>query len=104
MDVAIRKIGQHDGQDRFVLVDVKTRRIVTTRDASAAAIKRFFVQRGVADGLVEKYLQLAHNQYAAAHKPPRPSVDDAADTIEDDNLLFELGLDDTEDSTEDSSE
>lgn len=100
MDVAIRKVGQHDGQDRFVLVDVKTRRIVTTRDASAAAIKRFFVTRGVSADVVEKHLQLAHNQYAAAHKPPRPAVDDAAETIEDDNLLFELGLEGTEDSSE----
>lgn len=98
MDVTIKKVGQREGQDRFVLVAVTSRKVVTVNDVSARALDRFFLKRGVLRELIERCVQRAREQYAKDHKPPRPAVDEAAETIEDDNLLFELGLDGDEDS------
>lgn len=92
MDVAIRQVGQRDGQDRFILVDVRTRKVVTQNDASARAIERFFRKRGVSDALIQRCLEQARQQYQQTESAARPPVDEAAQTIEDDNLLFELGL------------
>jgi hypothetical protein len=100
VDVAIKKVGQREGQDRFVLVSVKTRKIVTVHDATARSLQRFFVQRGASRELIEQCLQRARERYAHDRKPARPAVNDAAETIEDDSLLFELGLDGDDDANE----
>lgn len=94
VDVAIRQVGERDAEDRFVLVDVKTRRIVTQHDASAEAIERFFRKRGVPAATIQHCLELARQRFQARQAPvARPPVDDASETIQDDSLLFELGLD-----------
>jgi len=93
VDVAIKQVGQRDAQERFVLVDVKTRKVVTQNDASAEALERFFRKRGVPAATIQRCLEEARQKYQATQKAAdRPAVDEAAQTIEDDNLLFELGL------------
>ena len=94
VDVAIKQVGQRNAADRFVLVDVKTRRVITQNDASAEAIERFFRKRGVSAATIQSCLNQARQKFRAQHAPPaRPPVDEASETIEDDSLLFELGLD-----------
>ena len=93
MDVAIKQVGQRDAADRFVLVDVTTRKVVTQNDASAEAIERFFRKRGVPAATIQSCLDQARQRFRAQQAPPdRRPVDDASETIQDDSLLFELGL------------
>lgn len=96
VEVAIKKVGQRDGQDRFVLVEVNTRRVVTVNDVSEAALRRFFRKRNTSDKLIDQCLQQSRERYQAA--AARQAADDGADTVEDNDLLFELGLvDESED-------
>jgi hypothetical protein len=96
VDVSIKKVGQRDGQERFVLVNTKTRQVVTANDVSEKSIRRFFRQLKAPDKLIDKCLQRARERYAAESKPV-PQVSQTAETTEDEDLLFELGLEDDED-------
>lgn len=92
MNVSIKKVGMRDGKERFVLVHAKTREIVTVRDVTEAALGRFFQPRGVGKDLLDKCLARARQHYADSAKAAK--VDESADTMGEDDLLFELGLDD----------
>jgi hypothetical protein len=94
VEVAIKKVGQREGQERFVLVHTQTREIVTVSDVTEAALRRFFRQRGVPDGEFNHCLQRARQRYAEK-SPPRNPVDENAETQGDD-LLFQLGLEEDE--------
>ena len=96
VDVAIKKVGQRDGKDRFVLVNVKTRKVITVNDVSEGALRRFFHKRGTSDKLIDQCLQRSRHRYEKAAAASR-SVDDGAATVEDNDLLFELGLVDESD-------
>ena len=95
MDVAIKKVGQRDGKERFVLVSPKTREIVTVSDVTEAALRRFFEKRGVASKTIDQCLARARRRYDEA--APKTPVDEHADTRGDD-LLFQLGLEEEEDA------
>ena len=90
MEVAIKKVGQRDGAERFVLVNNRTRQVITVRDVSENALRRFFKKRGIPDNAVDASLARARKRYD--EKPARRPVSETADTIEGDELLFELGL------------
>jgi hypothetical protein len=90
VDIAIKKVGRRDGKERFVLVNTETREIVTVNDVSEAALRRFFRQRGVTEELLNQCLERARRRYDEAAK--RSPVDEHADTMEGDDLLFQLGL------------
>jgi hypothetical protein len=92
VDVTIKKVGQRDGKDRFILVNAKTRKVLTVDDVSEAALRRFFRSRGVQEETITEALATAQKRYAAASEANQPRVDDAADTLDDDDLLFELGF------------
>ena len=69
MDVAIKQVGQRDAEDRFVLVDVKTRKVVTQNDASAEAIERFFRKKGVPAATIQSCLKQRKRFRAQQHPP-----------------------------------
>lgn len=92
MDVAIKKVGMRDGKERFVLVNAKTRAILTVKDVTEPAIRRFFQKQNVGKDLVDKCLDAARRRYSDSAKESK--VDESADTMGEDDLLFELGLDD----------
>jgi hypothetical protein len=94
VDITIKKVGQRDGGDRFVLVHLRTRRVITTNDVSERSLRRFFQQRGVPAAVVDRSLERARERYDQAKAAERRPVNQAAETIEDQDLLFELGLDD----------
>ena len=96
MDVTIKKVSQRDGKDRFILVNANTRRVLTVDDVSEEALRRFFQKRGAGDQLLENALSTARQRYAQSASAAR--VDNAADTMDDDDLLFELGLGEGSDS------
>ena len=90
MEIAIKKVGQSDGNERFILVDDKTRQVITIRDVSEDSLRRFFKQRNIPVEAVEQSLARARKRYEESHR--RSAVDENADTMEGDDLLFQLGL------------
>ncbi len=91
MDVTIKKVSQNDGAERFLLVDSVTRQVLTVHDTSEQALRRFFTKRGADSGLIDQCFERARQRYAETTQA-QPSVDQAADTSEDD-LLAGLGFD-----------
>ena len=92
MDVAIKKVSERDGKDRFVLVNPTTREVVTVNDVSEATLRRFFSNKGAGDALVDECLAKARNLFGGSRKKASVPVSDAQETMGDDDLLFELGL------------
>ena len=90
VETAIKKVGQRDGKERFVLVNTETREIITVKDVTETSLRRFFKQRGVKDDVIEQCITRARRRYDEA--PKRSPVDEHADTMEGDDLLFQLGL------------
>lgn len=78
------------------MVDVKTRKVITVNDVSEGALRRFFRQHGASEELIEDCLRTARKRYERT-TVSAPPVDQGADTIEDEDLLFELGLMDDSD-------
>ena len=91
MDVSIKKIGQRDGKERFELVDFVSREVVTVNDVSEATLRAYFHKRGVGDDTLDDCFMQARESYeqATASGPP---VDNAADSEEEDDLLFDVDL------------
>jgi hypothetical protein len=95
VDVSIKKVGMRDGKERFVLVSTKTRQVITIADVSEASLRRFFEKRGVRGDLMDRCVERAQQRYAqSAQSAGTPKVNQSADTMGEDDLLFELGLDD----------
>ena len=92
VDISIKKVGEKNGDERFVLVDPVTRRVLSMHDSSEESVRRFFAKRGNEGALIDKCFDRARRRYAKAEQT-QPSVDHAADTSGDD-LLAGLGLDD----------
>jgi hypothetical protein len=92
VDVSIKKVGTRDGKERFVLVSAQTRQVITSADVSEASLRRFFEQRGVRQDLIDRCVERAQQRYAQSAGTPK--VNQSADTMGEDDLLFELGLDD----------
>lgn len=95
MDVAIKKVGKRDGKEWFVLVSTRTREIITIKDVTENAIRRFFQERGVSEDAINKCLESARRRYADA--APKQPANESADTMGEDDLLFQLGLDEDSD-------
>ncbi len=93
MEITIKKVSENDRGERFVLVELSTRRVITVHDTSEHALRRFFAARGVGPELLDHCFERARSRYADASRA-QPAVDHAADTSEDD-LLAGLGFDDT---------
>jgi hypothetical protein len=92
VDIAINKVGQRDGVERFVLVSTESREVVTVRDVTEDALRRFFSQLGVTSSFLDQCLTRARERYDRSAKNGRPPVSDTAETREGDDLLLELGL------------
>lgn len=90
VDIAIKKTGHRGGVERFILVNAKTREVITVHDVTEESLRRYFRQRRIPDGTVDQCLARARERYQKS--PPRPQVDEAAETMEGDDLLFQLGL------------
>lgn len=91
MDVSIKKVGTRDGKERFVLVAAKSRQVITIADVSEASLRRFFEKRGMRQDLIDGCIERAQERYAQSAGTPK--VNQSADTMAEDDLLFELGLD-----------
>ena len=89
MEIAIKKVGQRDGVERFILVNNRTRQVITVRDVSEDALRRFFEQRKISGEAIDQSLARARKRFDDT--PKRTPVDETADTQGDD-LLFQLGL------------
>jgi hypothetical protein len=87
VDVSIKKVGESDGEERFRLINSETRRVLTARDVTEGAIRRFFAQLGAGDELVNGCLERARRRFA------EQAESDGPDEAEEDDLLFELGID-----------
>ncbi|MGE0759486.1 MAG: hypothetical protein AB7F89_05725 [Pirellulaceae bacterium] len=91
MDITIKKVGKRDGQERFVLVNAATRAVITVKDVTEAALRRFFQRRSVSDQEINRCLERARQRYATTTKAA--PVNESSDTMGEDDLLFQLGLD-----------
>jgi len=94
VDVAIKKVAERDGRERFVLVNASTRKVLTVNDVSEATLRRFFHQRGANDDLIDECLDRARLQHGESARKANVPVNQASETMGDDDLLFELGLED----------
>jgi hypothetical protein len=94
VDVAIKKVAERDGQERFVLVNASTREVLTVNDVSEPTLRRFFQQRGANGELVNECLDRARLKHGESGRKANVPVNQASETMGDDDLLFELGLDD----------
>ena len=74
-----------------IVVNAKSREVLTPNDVSESSIRAFFTKQGVSDSILNQVLEKAKQRYAALHNGSR--VDQAADTADDDDLMSELGLD-----------
>jgi uncharacterized protein YfcZ (UPF0381/DUF406 family) len=92
VEVAIKKVSERDGQDRFVLVNATTREVVTVNDVSEATIRRFFRDKGASDEMLADCLAKARKGYSQGAHKASVSASDGQETMGDDDLLFELGL------------
>ncbi len=92
MDVAIKKVSERNGKDRFVLVNATTRDVVTVNDVSKATLRGFFLAQGATDEMFDACLETARQKYSEGSGKARAAVSDAQETMGDDDLLFELGL------------
>jgi len=92
VDVAIKKVSERDGKDRFVLVNAETRDVVTVNDISKATLRRFFRDKGASDEMFDACLAKACENYGKGARKASVAVSDAQETMGDDDLLFELGL------------
>lgn len=92
MDVAIKKVSERDGKDRFVLVNAVTREVVTVNDISENTLRRHFQKNGVGDEAIDDCLAVARQKYGQGARKESVPVSDAQETMGDDDLLFELGL------------
>lgn len=92
VDVAIKKVSERDGKDRFVLVNATTREVVTVNDVSEATIRRFFRDKGASDEMLADCLAKARKDYGRGARGASVPANDAQETMGDDDLLFELGL------------
>jgi hypothetical protein len=97
VEVAIKKVGERDGRERFILVNADTRQVVTANDVSETALRKFFRQLGAADHLIDQCIGRARERYAS-NSDPLHEIDPSADTAEDEDLLFELGLEDDDEA------
>jgi hypothetical protein len=94
VDVAIKKVAERDGQERFVLVNAITREVLTVNDVSEPTLRRFFEQRGTNGQLLDECFDRARRQHGESSRKANVPVNQASETMGDDDLLFELGLDD----------
>jgi fructose-1-phosphate kinase PfkB-like protein len=94
VDVAIKKVSQRDGKDRFVLVNAKTREVVTVHDVSEATIRRYFRGKGASEETINGCLAKARKDFGEGARKASVPANDAQETMGDDDLLFELGLND----------
>lgn len=92
VDVAIKKVSERAGKDRFVLVNATTREVVTVHDVSEATIRRFFRDKGASDEMIADCLAKARKNYGPGAPKVSVPANDAQETMGDDDLLFELGL------------
>lgn len=111
MDVMIRKVGERDGKERFELVNVQTGDVITSKDASESSVRRYFKGKGLSNKYLDECFQKARarlqesqnggratdppgsDKKAAAKKAKSKKSEPAKN--EDDDLLFELGLEDS---------
>ena len=91
MNITIKKVGQRDGKDRFILVDATTRKVLTVDDVSEESLRRYFRQQGANVEMIENALSMARQRYAKPSPAGDGRVDHDADTLDDDDLLFDLG-------------
>ena len=92
MDVAIKKVSERDGADRFILVKATTREVVTVHDVSEKTLRHFFLERDMSDDLFDDCLEKARAKFDEVAPKVSVPVSDAQETMGDDDLLFELGL------------
>ena len=92
VDVAIKKVSERDGKDRFVLVNATTREVITVNDVSEASLRRFFRDRGASDEMLNNCLDRAREHFGERARKQSVPASDAQETMGDDDLLFELGL------------
>lgn len=92
MNVAIKKVSERDAEERFVLVNATTREVLTVHDVTEAPLRRYFKQQGMSDELFDACLARARARYQKRSDQPAAAVNEASDTIRDDDLLFDLGL------------
>ena len=92
VDVAIKKVSERDGKDRFVLINATTREVVTVNDVSEATIRRFFRDKGASNEMIADCLAKARKNYGPGSAKASVPASDAQETMGDDDLLFELGL------------
>jgi hypothetical protein len=99
LNVSIKQVGQREGQDRFVLVNTITRKVLTVSDVSEQSLRRYFRAEGVAEEVIADCLRTARRRYSTKVAQQREPVDQGAETIEDEDLLFELGLEGDSDAS-----
>lgn len=96
MDVAIKKVTERDGEDRFVLVNIQTREVLTVHDASEKTLRRYFTERGASPQLLDRCFERARKRFQQPRASSKVAVNQTSDTMGDDDLLIELGLADDE--------
>ena len=94
VDVAIKKVSERDGKDRFILVNATTRQVITVNDVSEATLRRFLRDKGASEDLLNDCVAKARKNYGKGTRKASVPVSDAQETMGDDDLLFELGLGD----------
>ena len=85
MKVAIQKVGERDGRERFVLVNYKTHETITVKDVSEPTLRKWLTGKGMDAAAINEGFRKAKKRYDL----------DAAenDDTDFDEFLTEIGLD-----------
>lgn len=90
MDIAIEQIGERDGKERFVLVNVKTKKVITERDVSEPTLRKWLMEKFGDKAMIDKCFDKARKRFK------KPAVGSATvdDELDFDEFLSEIGLED----------
>jgi len=93
MQIGIKKIGERDGKERFILYNRKTGDKIIKKDVSEPTMRNWLKSRDFPSELVDRCFELARSKFAETEaSAPKPDAEegDEADEMDLDFFLAEL--------------
>ncbi len=81
MNVVIEKFGERDGQERFVLLNMKTGDVITKRDVSEKTLRKYLKGIGESAKLIDLGFAKARSRFEKKHNESAEQEDDELSDI-----------------------
>jgi hypothetical protein len=86
MNVVIEKIGETSGKERFVLVNIKSGKVVTKNDVSEPTMRSYLKRIGETETLIDEAFEKARKRFNNSHA-------ESADHDDLEDIFSEVTLD-----------